>query len=311
MYRKRVFNNPFNISLNNCNSNVENSRCFKNSYSQLLNSIHNLKHNQLQQRTGADFYFLKDKAPSWNNLANLTWPQSLRQNSYNNCNVCNHSNINNLEENSNLRRWNSALLNNNNHTNTTKFSTDNKNLKKNPNSNHETETIRLKSQDCLDRVQKCEYKFLQPAKPKPGRLVIKQEADIYEPAPPSLVVFKSPQPTFTPPTKMYHQRPPKSPEHIDEIIRIPGKKIITPQKTIVIEKPNTTHTFSELWKPYPPKEVNVQFVKEPAKRLNTCANQSCFLSRKIDDNEYLKIIEEIDWASIIIDQLKTRKLIKA
>jgi hypothetical protein len=118
------------------------------------------------------------------------------------------------------------------------------------------EFVLKKPKEKVTYKQEVGIRYLRPpSPPPPGDLIIIQEKNIVESPLPPLVIRQQPPRPVTPPPIIVRERPPTPPLPIEEqIIRIPGKKIVLPRKVIVerlAELPQKPPSIIfEKWLPY-------------------------------------------------------------
>lgn len=150
---------------------------------------------------------------------------------------------------------------------------------------HDTEEVNVKSKICDERISKCNYKYLEPKKTKPSRLVINQEPDTYsEPSPP--IVIHPETKILKIPTINYRQKPPSPPEQLDEVINIPGRIIKPCQRVVeIVQKPvePVQDVYTVLWKPYK-QDINIVYNKKETQNIPSQKNtryiiEPCYIDK--------------------------------
>lgn len=110
---------------------------------------------------------------------------------------------------------------------------------------------------CVNFKQEIGIRTLKPdfKVPTPGKIIIRQEADILLPPAPPLVVRQVNEKPQNLPPLIIRQEPPRPPPVIPEkVINVPGKQVLPPRK-VVLEKlppvpPKPQSIIIEKWLPY-------------------------------------------------------------
>lgn len=132
------------------------------------------------------------------------------------------------------------------------------------------EVITKRSQQKISYIQELAIRYLRPpTPPKPGEIVIKQQANMLTPPAPPLIIRQQPARPNTPEPLIIREAPPQPPQQVGrKLITISGKRLPPPPRKVVIErlaqlpaKPQSV--LIERWLPYCDVKRRVIFQAAP------------------------------------------------